>query len=333
MASDFDSTGQDRLLAEGTKPTVHTQEELDSARHKNFIRAIYAEFLGTFLFFSSIMGILANSYQQGWNGQTATFAVVSGCGLTLICTIMCFSSLSGAILNPAITTALWATGKISNRKCLAFFIAQLLASMAVVVVIYGAFPDVDHGLLRAISVVPPSNASLGNIFLSEFITTFLLTFVAFAMAFEEAENMKAASMSVAALEENEGLLMYSSTPQSKAGFAPFAIGFVLMGMALYSGGSGSCMNPARLFGPAVFSGVWDKCYMYWLGEFIGAVAAGLLVEYGPQSASRSQPNPADRMSVIPGDFRKSLSRLSVVSGARNTGPQYREVNNVVNNNT
>lgn len=52
----------------------------------------------------------------------------------------------------------------------------------------------------------------------------MLTYAAFAMAFEEAESAKTANMSVQAVEDSAGLVVFGSNPQSKMGFAPFAIG-------------------------------------------------------------------------------------------------------------
>ncbi|XP_017692089.1 PREDICTED: aquaporin TIP3-2-like [Lepidothrix coronata] len=39
------------------------------------------------------------------------------------------------------------------------------------------------------------------------------------------------------------------------------------------------MNPARVLGPAVVTGVWDHHWVYWLGPVLGAVLAGLSYEF------------------------------------------------------
>ena len=104
------------------------------------------------------------------------------------------------------------------------------------------------------------------------------------MAFEEAAEIRRATASVQTVHDADGLTLFSSTPQSKAGFAPFAIGFTLFAIILYGGSSGVVLNPARMIGPAIFSGVWDYCYIYWLGEFSGACLAAVTVVYGIQSS-------------------------------------------------
>jgi len=39
------------------------------------------------------------------------------------------------------------------------------------------------------------------------------------------------------------------------------------------------MNPARTFGPALISGYWDYHWIYWAGPIIGAIIAGLIMNY------------------------------------------------------
>jgi aquaporin TIP len=42
--------------------------------------------------------------------------------------------------------------------------------------------------------------------------------------------------------------------------------------------TGASMNPARSFGPAVASGIFEAQAVYWIGPLIGAVAAALLYD-------------------------------------------------------
>ncbi len=291
-----------------TENPIPEEEDTNDLRFNAFLRAVYSEFLGTAIFLLPVLGAAANAYQSKWDPTLTLIALAFITGFQALAAIFCFSSLSGSQFNPAITFSLWVTRKISNRKCFAFIIAQLLASILVMGCIAGSFPGVNEDTYKALAVRPPDNATLGNIFFTEFLVSFLLTFVCFAMAFEEAQSARPSTMSLKAVEDADTVIMYSSTPQSKSGFAPFAIGFTLIAIVFYGGGSGVGLNPARMFGPALFANEWKDFHIYILGQVFGAVAAGLLVNYGPQSGKRHAPLIHD-FSVVPNEVAKTLSYI------------------------
>ena len=43
--------------------------------------------------------------------------------------------------------------------------------------------------------------------------------------------------------------------------------------------TGASMNPARSFGPAVASGIFEAQIIFWLAPIAGGIAAALLYEY------------------------------------------------------
>jgi aquaporin Z len=54
---------------------------------------------------------------------------------TAISMIFSYSDISGAIFNPAISLALWLTGKLSNRKLILYVVFQLLGGFTALFII------------------------------------------------------------------------------------------------------------------------------------------------------------------------------------------------------
>lgn len=92
-----------------------------------------------------------------------------------------------------------------------------------------------------------SSSNYGRAFVAEFMLTYILIFVIFAVVFDEIEEEKKQSMTLKGFANSRGLTLYTSTPQSKSGFAPIAIG-CLIGVLTNMGAtsSGGAFNPAGI---------------------------------------------------------------------------------------
>jgi glycerol uptake facilitator-like aquaporin len=62
--------------------------------------------------------------------------------------------------------------------------------------------------------------------------------------------------------------------------AGLAIGLTIT-IDVYMGGplTGAAMNPARAFGPQLWSGNWGEGWIYYVGPALGALVAGLGYDY------------------------------------------------------
>ena len=221
-------------------------DEAKKGRRQMMYRAIYGEFIATTILFITIFGVVAHGYQNNWDEDIVSFTAALLSGLQVCALSFTFSDMSGAQMNCAISFSLWLTKRLSNRKFILYLIFQLIASIFATVIIYLTFKNANKELFTSISVKPVADTLISQVFLTEFVCTFILAYVAFTTAFEENEKRKKETMSFKAVANSQGLALYSSTPDSKSGFAPFAIGFTVFSLSLYGGSSGISMNPCRM---------------------------------------------------------------------------------------
>jgi len=246
-------------------------------RKRMMLRAVYGEFVGTTIFMTSVFSSIINLESFDTDPAVVLLCVALVASFSVIAVIMCFSQISGSNLNPAISFALWLTGRLSNRKFILYVVAQLSASVFSMFIIFLTFSNPTIEMYKLVAIKPAEEDQLWRVFFTQVVGSFMLTYVAFTMGYEEAALIKEAESKVKKIHASDGLYLFSSSPQSATGFAPFAVGFIVFVCACYGGSSGCALNPSRMFGPAIFSGVWDYFYIYWIGMFVGSGLAGLLV--------------------------------------------------------
>lgn len=271
--------------------------EAKLGRRRRFMRAVYGEFMCTLIFFTILFSVIANGTLSGWSEFDTMYAKALVSGFQATGVIYTFSSVSGAHFNCNISFALWLTGRLSNRRCFVYILVQLLASIVAMAIVTAMFHGDMKSLYDACAVVPSDTQRVGKVFATEFVTTFILTYVAFVVAFVDAENEKKHTMSFKGISDSKGLTVYTSTPQSKAGFAPLAIGLTVFTLSMVGGSSGPAFNQNRMFGPAVFSGKWDFFYVYYIAELCGAAAASLLVHHLHRIAEKQEKEESVRTSA------------------------------------
>lgn len=257
---------------------INENEREAKERRRRFMwRACYGEFMATLIYFTPIFGAACHCFDMSWDSSIKAIVLALISGLQATAVIFTFSTISGAQTNCGITLALWLTGKLSNRKTPLYLIVQVLASICSMLIVKSTFTNPTKELLQAACILPEENSNTSKIFATEFFMTFILAYVAFTTAYDEAESQKRVFMNLKEMASSQGLTLFSSSPLSKVGFAPFAIGFTVFSLSMYGGTFGISMNPARMIGPAIIGNCWRNFPVYLIADILGACCGGLAV--------------------------------------------------------
>lgn len=204
-----------------------------------------AEFVGTFcLVFFAVGSAVAGIDAIGAVGVALTF------GLVLLALAYAIGPVSGCHVNPAVTLAVLLTRGITAREAGGYVAAQFAgavlagAALRLLVSAGGVRDNTDalgaNGWGETVNV--------GGAFAVEVLLTFLLVFVVLQVTARDAA----------------------------AGFAGLAIGLVLTAVHLVGIPlTGTSVNPARSFGPALFAGgqALSQVWLFVVAPLVGAVVA------------------------------------------------------------
>ncbi|KAJ2997338.1 hypothetical protein HDV02_005610 [Globomyces sp. JEL0801] len=235
--------------------------------------------------------------------------LVLGCISTAfasVALIYSFADVSGAHFNPAVTFATMITGKVSVKKGFGYIGVQLLASIFATLALMAVFPGVGgngpFSIPEYVVVDVDAQTHLANAFFMELILTFILVYVIFATAFDtvDTKGVKVQADGVKDDHSGNNLTIYTTSGNTKAGFAPLAIGFTLGFLGLIGGTvSGGAFNPARAFGPTLLSGKgWKNHWIYWVGDLIGAGLAGFAQSNFAHEAQQHSANLKTKGKVV-----------------------------------
>src|SRR5437764_9027393 len=215
---------------------------------KDVWRHFTAEFIGTFALVFVGGGAIITSPLL--SSQVTLVNVALAHGIILAILVTATMRISGH-LNPAVTAGFLAVGRIEPMMAVIYWIAQFTGAIIAAYALKALFPtnivEATHLGGQAIS----SDISLIQAIFLEAIATFFLVFVVFGTAVD---------------------------PRAPK-LGGFAIGLTVAADILAIGPlTGASMNPARSFGPAVASGIFEGQAVYWIGPILGGIAAALLYE-------------------------------------------------------
>lgn len=196
-------------------------------------KALLAEFIGTFTLIFVGAGAVATGADL--------LGVALAHGLVIVSVAYAYGSISGAHINPAVTLAVALRGRLGWDEALTYWLAQFAGAAAGAAALMYALGGADLGLGATVPTIGVVQA---------IVVEALLTFMLANAVLHTAERKAA-------------------TP-----FAGLAIGLTLVAAILMGGSlTGASLNPARSFGPALFTNNLDTFWIYLVGPFLGAAIA------------------------------------------------------------
>ncbi|PHH74608.1 hypothetical protein CDD82_4869 [Ophiocordyceps australis] len=240
-------------------PTVHIRENdmvHDMARPhalpsnlRNNVTAVIGEFCGTFMFlllsFIGAQTALSTNSPVDATAPLMPFSllyIAASFGAAIAVNVWIFFRVSGGMFNPAVTLGLVLVGAVKPLRGVMVFVAQLAAGIAAAAVVDGLLP----GPLTVANKLSNGTSIVQGVFLEMFLTAQLVLCVY-----------------MLAVEKHRATFL-----------APLGIGMsVFIAHIALTNYTGTSINPARSFGPAVISGFVGYHWIYWLGPLMGSLLA------------------------------------------------------------
>ena len=202
-------------------------------------RRLFAELLGTFM----LVTVAAGGGILHAKGQISLSAAVVAPGLMVMAIILFMGAVSGAHLNPVVSMAFALRGDFPWKRVPGYIVVQLLGATLACLFLLAVFGDVEH--LGA--TLPGPGYKAWQALLMEIVLTGTLVSV---------------------------ILGTASAAQNVGTIGALGVGGYIALAGLWAAPvSGTSMNPARSFGPALVAGDWTAFWAYVAGPLIGAALA------------------------------------------------------------
>jgi MIP family channel proteins len=239
---------------------------------RELTRELLAEFFGTFVLIVFGVGVVA---QVVLSRQTAgaylSINVAWGLAVAMGCYVA--AGVTGAHLNPAVTIALAAFRKFPWTKVLPYSLAQIAGAFAASAVVFltyrEAFAAFDGGVRQILG--PQGTAGIFATYPQPFLSVFPGGFV---------DQVVGTALLVACIL---GITDSRNSP-APAGLAPIVVGLlvVLIGAA-FGFNAGYAINPARDFGPRLFTAlagwggaVFTAAHNWWWVPIVAPCVGGIV---------------------------------------------------------
>ena len=218
------------------------------------VRALVAEFVGTFSLVISIVG--AALYAAPSAGPlTVAFAA----GISVLACAYAVGHISGGHFNPAVTIGLIAAGRFESTKAVDYIVAQVLGGIAAAFVLATVLSGAIGGKYNTFAAASNHYGGTGQF---SFLAAFLFEVVITALFLI--------------------IIVGATSRRAPAGFAPIAIGLALTLFHIIAiPVTNASLNPARSTAAAIFGGAVpiSQLWMFWVAPILGGVIGGAIARY------------------------------------------------------
>jgi len=222
-----------------------------------------AELIGTFslVLFGCGAAVIAGISQTGPSG-IGLLGIAIAFGFAVVAMAYAIGGISGCHINPAVTVGVLVAGRMSAKDAVGYIIAQLIGASIGAGVLYLIVSGQNGWLMPEWGLGSNGwgegylgNYNVTSAFVAEAVFTCLFLFVILAV----------------------------TSKYGNSTMAGLAIGVTLMLIHLVViPVTGTSVNPARSFGPAIFAGgqALSQLWLFFVAPILGAIVAALIWKYG-----------------------------------------------------
>ncbi|WP_159888628.1 MIP/aquaporin family protein [Paenibacillus puerhi] len=206
-----------------------------------------AEFIGTFVLVLFGCGSAATA-----GGELGYLGIAMAFGLSIVALAYAIGPISGCHVNPAVSLAMLVSRKLSAKNFVGYVVAQVAGAVAGSALLYAIIDSTGKAVTSLGQNGFGAGYGIGITALMAFVVEIVLTFVfvyAILGVTSESGNGRVAGLVI-------GL----------------TLAFVhILGIGL----TGTSVNPARSFGPAILLGgeAWSELWVFVTAPFLGALLA------------------------------------------------------------
>ena len=214
------------------------------------MKKLLAEALGTMVLV--LMGCGAAVFFGCAVGTAQHLAVAFAFGLSVVAMAYCIGGISGCHINPAITLGVWLSKRMSGKEAIGYMIAQFIGALVGSAILYVLTSTGGYGESTATGANGFGEGEMLQAFIAETVFTFVFVLTVLGATSEKNPAPKLAGLVI--------------------GLTLVLVHIVCIPI------TGTSVNPARWFGPAIFQGgaALSQLWLFIVAPFVGAaLSAGV----------------------------------------------------------